>query len=205
MNDSESSWILLARVVRTQGRHGEVLADIFTDFPQTLAHRKQLFLRPPAGHSPATLRDAIVESQWLHKGRVVLKFSQVDSMDQADSLRGFELITPREARTPLKDDAVYISDLLGLTVVDVSGGGTVIAGEITAVDPEGIAPAMLVIRAPDGQELLIPFVRGYLRDFDFAARRLNMELPPGLLEAQAPLTEQERSHSTPSERGEESE
>ena len=72
-----ATWVLLARIVRPQGRHGEVLADIFTDFPEHFAQRKGLFLRPPAG-SQAGLREAKVEAQWLHKGRVVLKFSQVD-------------------------------------------------------------------------------------------------------------------------------
>ena len=37
-------WVMLARVVRPQGRRGEVLADILTDFPESFAGRKRLFL-----------------------------------------------------------------------------------------------------------------------------------------------------------------
>ena len=109
-----AGWVLLARIVRPQGRRGEVLADIFTDFPQHFAERKQLFLRPPAGGRRDTTREARVESHWLHKGRVVLKFSQVDSIAEAETLRGFEVVIPREARLPLVGDAFYISDLLGV-------------------------------------------------------------------------------------------
>ncbi len=192
MTVSQAAWVLLARIVRPQGRRGEVLADIFTDFPQHFAERKRLFLRPPSGARPDTMREATVESHWLHKGRVVLKFSQVDSIAEAETLRGFELVIPREERMPLDGDAVYISDLLGLRVIDVSRGGSEDAGEITDVEPEGAGPAMLVIRTPAGEELLIPFVRAYLRKIDLEAKRMEMELPLGLLAMQAPLTERER-------------
>jgi 16S rRNA processing protein RimM len=187
MTASPASWVVLAHIVRPQGRRGEVLAEIFTDFPQYFPQRKQLFLRPPSGLQAGDMRQAKVESHWLHKGRVVLKFSQVDSIGDAESLRGFDLVIPREDRIPLEEDAVYISDLLGVRVIDVNGGGAAEAGEITDVEPEGAGPAMLVIRTPDGQERVIPFVRAYLRKMDIEARRLEMDLPPGLLALQDPL------------------
>jgi 16S rRNA processing protein RimM len=190
--------VLLARIVRPQGRRGEVLADLFTDFPERFAERKRLLLRPPTGTRPETMREVRVESHWLHKGRVVLKFSQVDSINDAESLRGFDVVIPREERTPLKDDAVYVSDLLGLKVIDVSrGGASEDAGEITDVEPEGAGPAMLVLRTPGGEEVLIPFVRAYLRKIDIEGGTLEMELPAGLLTMQAPLTEEERLAEPP--------
>jgi 16S rRNA processing protein RimM len=184
MTASPETWILLAHIVRPQGRHGEVLADIFTDFPQHFAQREHLFLRPPAESQADAMRSVKVESHWLHKGRVVLKFDQVDSMNEAENLRGFDLVIPREARMPLTGDAVYVSDLLGMRVIDVSRGGLTDAGEVTDVEPEGAGPAMLVIRTQAGEELLIPFVRAYLRKMDIEGRRLEMDLPEGLLAAQ---------------------
>ena len=184
MTVSAESWVLLAHIVRPQGRHGEVLADLFTDFPQHFPQRKRLFLRPPGGRQPDAMREVKVESHWLHKGRVVLKFSQVDSIADAETLRGFDVVVPRAERIPLEDDAVYMSDLLGVRVIDVSRGGATDAGEITDVEPEGAGPAMLVIRTPRGDELLIPFVRAYLRKMDIEGKRLEMDLPQGLLTVQ---------------------
>jgi 16S rRNA processing protein RimM len=196
MTVPHATWVLLARIVRPQGRRGEVLADIFTDFPEHFAERKRLFLRPPMADGLEAMRETMhetrVESHWLHKGRVVLKFAQVDSIADAEILRGFELVIPREERMPLEGDAVYVSDLLGVRVIDVSRGGAADAGEITDVEPEGAGPAMLVIRTPGGDELLIPFVRAYLRKIDLEGKRMEMELPLGLLDMQAPLTEREQ-------------
>ena len=140
-----------------------------------------------AAKGPAdAMREVKVVSHWLHKGRVVLKFAQVDSMAEAENLRGFDLVIPREERMPLSGDAVYVSDLLGVRVIDVSRGGFTDAGEITDVEPEGPGPAMLVIRTLAGEELLIPFVRAYLRKMDIEGKRLEMDLPEGLLAMQAP-------------------
>jgi 16S rRNA processing protein RimM len=107
-------------------------------------------------------------------------------MAEAENLRGFDLVIPREERMPLSGDAVYVSDLLGVRVIDVSRGGSTEAGEITDVEPEGPGPAMLVIRTQAGEELLIPFVRAYLRKMDIEGKRLEMDLPEGLLAVQSP-------------------
>ncbi len=184
MTVSPETWVLLAHIVRPQGRHGEVLADIFTDFPGHFSQRKRLFLRPPATGQTSPMQEVKVVSHWLHKGRVVLKFAQVDSMTEAENLRGFDVVIPREERMPLSGDAVYVSDLLGVRVIDVSRGGFVDAGEITDVEPEGAGPAMLVVRSQAGDEILIPFVRAYLRKMDLEGKRLEMDLPEGLLGVQ---------------------
>jgi 16S rRNA processing protein RimM len=186
MTVSPEPWVLLAHIVRPQGRRGEVLADIFTDFPEHFAQRKRLFLRPPAQDQTGAMQEVKVLSHWLHKGRVVLKLAQVDSMSDAESLRGFDLVIPREERIPLSGDAVYVSDLLGVRVIDVGRGGFLDAGEITDVEPEGPGPAMLVLRSPAGDEVLIPFVRAYLRKIDLEGKRLEMDLPEGLLAVQTP-------------------
>jgi 16S rRNA processing protein RimM len=191
MTASPESWVLLAHIVRPQGRRGEVLADILTDFPERFPQRKRLFLRPPGTGQSLAMREAKVESHWLHKGRVVLKFSEVDSMAEAENLRGFDVVVPREDRVPLEDDAVYMSDLIGVKVIDVSQGGACETGEIFDVEPEGAGPAMLAVRTPQGAEVLIPFVRAYLRRMDIEGKRLEMNLPAGLLTAQEPGNEPE--------------
>ena len=41
---SDADWVILARLVRPQGREGEIAADLLTDFPERFAERKRLFL-----------------------------------------------------------------------------------------------------------------------------------------------------------------
>jgi 16S rRNA processing protein RimM len=185
-NAKAPGWVVLARVVRPQGRQGELLAEILTDFPESFASRKQLFLEPPAGPSPGQIREATLETHWLHKGRVVLKFAGVDSISAAEQLRGFSVVLPRDQRIPLTGDAVYVSDLVGAHVFDLRNGQAEDAGEITDILPEGVGPAMLVVQTQSSGEVLIPFVKAYLKRVDLLAGRVEMELPEGLLTLQGP-------------------
>jgi hypothetical protein len=79
-------------------------------------------------------RPVILEEHWLHKGRVVLKFAGIDSISDAEALRGLDVAIPRAQRAPLEEDAVYIDDLIGCHIIDVSGGTTRDLGPIISVD-----------------------------------------------------------------------
>ena len=72
-------FITIARVAKTQGRHGEVAAELHTDFPEKFAERKKLFALDADGKR----RELRLESHWLHKSYVVLKFAGVESIDTA--------------------------------------------------------------------------------------------------------------------------
>src|SRR5271169_6509626 len=161
---SDVEWAILARLVRPQGRHGEILADLLTDFPERFAERKRLFL-VSSETSRTIVREVALERHWLHKGRVVLKFSGVESINDAELLRGFLVAIPESERAPLSDAAVYISDLIGCEVVDVSSA-PVSVGKVTDVDPES---ALLVVQPDGAGEVLIPFAKAYLADIDVKA------------------------------------
>ena len=199
----------MARLVRTQGRHGELLADILTDFPERFAALREGFLDRPAVKSVAASQDSAaptpirIERSWLHKGRVVLKFAGVDSISAAEGLRGAELLIPAADRVPLEEDAAYIGDLAGCRLVDRSQAGHPTIGTIRDVIRQENTTDLLVVIAPGGEEYWIPFAKAYRARVDLAGRLVEMNLPAGLLEINAPLSEAEkRAHRAAEETGE---
>ena len=91
----------------------------------------------------------------------------------------------------MEPGAAYVSDLEGCTLWDVAAGHSNQVGAITGVQfGAGEAP-LLVVRSGN-KEFLIPFASEYIRAVDLPGRRLEMALPEGLLEADAPLTEEEK-------------
>jgi 16S rRNA processing protein RimM len=185
----EADWVVLARIARPQGRRGEVIAEILTDFPESFRDRKRLFLQAEAGGQPA--REAILEAWRPHQGRAALKFAGIDSIEDAERLRGLLVTVPRAERIPAGENAFYVSDLIGSRVTDLHGGDLRDAGEIIDVLPEGPGPAMLVVRTGTAEPLLIPFAKAYLKRVDLNAKCVEMDLPEGLLAMQAPLTAEE--------------
>jgi 16S rRNA processing protein RimM len=184
----EEPWVLVAHLVRPQGRDGELIAEILTDFPERFSERRHLFLLSSDGK---TSRPIELEDHWLHKGRVVLKFAGVDSISDADALRGLDVAIPRDQRAPLEDDSVYIDDLIGCHIIDIGPANAGDIGAIASVDREITSTPLLVVHpAGKTEELLIPFAKAYLHKIDINEKRIEMSLPEGLLTINANTTKQ---------------
>ena len=186
MSENPEQWVWLARIRRPQGRKGEVFADILTDFPEKFAERRRLWLlsgASGAGFDDPT-RSVELVAHWLHKGGVVLHFSGIDSISAAETLTGQIVAIPRQERAALAEDEVYIGDLIGCMLIDVTGAGEagegdVVVGEIEDVDRTA-GPVPLLVVQGSGGEVLIPFAKSFLRKLDLDARRVEMALPEGL-------------------------
>jgi 16S rRNA processing protein RimM len=183
-------WVWLALIRHTQGRKGEVFAEILTDFPDKFAERRRLWLLVPSdagAHSRANAppREVELMEHWLHKGAVVLRFAGIDSISDAEKLVGLAVAVPREERAALAEDEVYVGDLIGCTLVDVAGAEPVVIGEIEDVDRTAGPVALLIVQGTDGNEVLIPFAKNYLRRVNVADKRVEMALPEGLVDLNA--------------------
>ena len=212
LSDQPGPWALLAHIRRPQGRKGEVFADILTDFPEKFAERRRLWLvredtpgpsesgapgpsksgtwegLPQAGESLEVKKlpvEVHLTNHWLHKGGVVLHFEGVDSISAAESLQGLYAAIPRAQRAPLAEGEAYIGDLVGCVLVDVTHPEPRVVGPIEDVDRSAGPVALLVVRGPHG-ETLIPFAKDYVRRIDLEGRRVEMALPQGLVDLNAP-------------------
>ena len=208
--ESTSRWIVLARILRPQGRKGEVLADLHTDFPERFNQHPRVWLAPPGyaeadfalpqksaaqGGSLAGPEPAEIASHWLpvgrNAGRIVLRFAGVDSIEQAEHLAGKEVIVPLAERLPLEPGAAYISELIGCTLYDRDAALGVVEAVHFPTTPDGSrrleeAAPLLAIAAADGSEILVPFARSWLLELDIAAKTIRMALPEGLADLNRP-------------------
>ena len=185
-------WVWLARIRHTQGRKGEIFADILTDFPEKFAERKRLWLLPDSTAKSARTtaagappREVELVAHWPHKGGIVLHFAGVDSISAAETLKGLIVAIPRAERAALAEDEVYTGDLIGCALMDVAGTEPVTVGEIEGVDRTSGPVALLVVQGAAG-EVLIPFAKSFMRNIDLKAKRVEMALPEGLVELNAP-------------------
>lgn len=125
---------------------------------------------------------------WPHKGHLVLKFIGVDSISEAETLVGCELQVPSEQRAKLEAGWTYISDLAGCVALD----GDREIGRIRDVQfGAGEAPLLIVER--EGKQYQIPYAEAYVQELDLEHKRIVLALPEGMLEINAPLTEEEKA------------
>ena len=176
-------FITLARVVKTQGRRGEVGVELHSDIPDRLHAGLRVF----GLAENAIRRELQIEDAWPHRDLLVLKFAGVDSISDAELLVGSELQVPLGERAELEPGTAYVSDLVGCALFD--GGREV--GVVSDVRfGAGEAP-LLIVGSVKG-ELEIPYAQAFLMRIDLEHKRIEMNLPEGLLDVNAPLTDQEK-------------
>lgn len=173
----------MARVRKTQGRRGEVAVELHSDVPD----RFRVGLRLFALAQDNSRRELQIEELWPHKGDLILKFEGIDSISDAETLIGCELQVPRSERARLEPGWNYVSDLIGCTVFDAGRE----IGKIEDVQfGTGEAPLLIVVV---GSKLCeIPYAEAYLQSVDLEHKQIQMLLPEGMLELNAPLTAEEK-------------
>jgi 16S rRNA processing protein RimM len=185
-------FITLARVVKTQGRRGEVAVEVHSDIPDRLHAGLRVFGLAEGGRR----RELRIENTWPHKDWLVLKFAGVDSISDAEPLVGNELQVPWSERAQLEPGVAYISDLVGCLLVDRERE----VGVISDVR-FGAGEAPLLVVGSGKSELEIPYAQEFLVRVDLGHKRIEMNLPAGLLEVNAPLNEQEKRAQGKGRRG----
>jgi 16S rRNA processing protein RimM len=161
--------VAIGRVVKPQGRKGEVLVEPLSDRPDRFPGLRAAYVPAPDGGS----REVAVESCWPHKGRFVLKLEGVDSIDDAEGYRGLELRIGEEELAVLPPGSYYHHQIKGLRVEDESGRSLGVAADL--METGGESP-VLVVRGAGG-ELLIPLAEDFVRRVDLAAGRMVVAVP----------------------------
>jgi 16S rRNA processing protein RimM len=191
--DTKDEFITLARVVKTQGRHGEVAAEVHSDVPERFVEGMKLFA---LGKTEVARREVEVEGLWPHKGLLVLKFRGVESMSEAEALIGSELQVPRTERAQLERGWNYVSDLVGCLVFD---NGREIGRLEDIQFGAGEAP-LLIVAGVTGAKFDVPFAEAYLEDVDLEKKQVRMRLPEGMLEINHPMTAEEKQQQASKKR-----
>lgn len=160
-------------VARTHGLRGEVVINPATDFPQERFRAGGTLFMARAGSPVAvTIRDA-----WFHRGRPVVSFDGIETLSEAERLRGAELRVPEEALQPLPPDSWYEYELVGCAVRTVGGDEI---GTVAAI--EGPAGAKRLIVGQGGREIDVPLVVEICVSVDADVGMIVINPPDGLLE-----------------------
>jgi 16S rRNA processing protein RimM len=164
-DQSPSQWITVAVLGKTRGIRGEILA-LPLSKPERYQALRQVFLFGGGERYE-------VESAWFHDSSLILKFRGIDSISEAEKLRGAEVRVPLSERVPLEPDEFFQSDLIGCEAVDRRTGDSL--GRVTDWN-EGGGSGLLVLE----NGMMIPFARSICVEIDPAHKRIAVELPEGL-------------------------
>lgn len=167
--------VLVGRVARVHGLRGQIVVNPETDFPDARFRIGSVVYRVATDGEPEPLKIAAVR---FHRGRPIVGFEGVESIDQAEALTGVELRVPVASLEKLPAGAFYHHDLAGCRVQTQSGE---VVGEVDRVEGESSA-SRLVVTTGRGDEVLVPLATDICVSIDVGRKSIVIEPPAGLLE-----------------------
>lgn len=202
MSDTKQRWIAIARVLGPRGNKGEVAVELLTDFPERLSQVRRVYLG--VADSRTEPQPHQVASFWIsqnHRGQGVFHFAGVETISSAEPLRGKVVFLPFEERVTLPTGMYFVTDLAGCSVFDHVEPASAVAsspcsladapsvlGTVTGVEFVGEGQQGTPVLHVDTRqgELLIPLAEDICFRIDTVARRIDVRLPEGLRELNAP-------------------
>ena len=150
----EADSITIGIVLRPHGIRGEVVVEPLSDNETRFSTLEDVRVVLPSGKA----RVLKVSSMFPHKSRLVIQFEGVESIEDADPLRGAELRIPMTALPELPAGSYYHHELRGLDVRVESGASI---GKVTNLWETGATP-VLVIHDANNRETMLPLVDAFI-------------------------------------------
>ena len=164
--------VAVARIVKPRGLKGELVADVLTDFPDRFEGLESVTAVMPDGSH----RDLRIENVWFHSGRVILKFTGIDDVNHAETLRNAEICVTEAEAVVLEEGEFFDWQLEGC-VVETIGGEAL--GKVKELMRTG-GTEILVVTGE--REYLIPFAESICLEVDVENKLIRVDPPEGLLE-----------------------
>ena len=175
--------IVVGKIVATQGLHGEMRVQPFTDFPERLADIPELLAQHPSG------REIILHprSSRMHKNVVILSCREWKSVEDIRPWIDSVLTISNVDASPLPEGVYYVFQILGL---DVYTEDDFHLGSVVDVLSPGAHDIYVVRLTPEAldkrvdlreKELLVPVVDDFIVHTDLETGRMVVRLIPGMM------------------------
>jgi len=172
MEKKERDYLAVGKIVNTHGIRGELRVIPMTSDISRFDYLLYTWIRVDG-----KLKEYRVSKVRYHKQFVLVKLQGVDSMTDAEALKGCELLVDRQNARPLEEDEYFICDLIGMKVYEEDR----LLGELTEVLETG-SNDVYVVTGEDKKEILVPALKQVVTLVDLKNKSMQVKLPEGLLD-----------------------
>lgn len=162
----EPVYLTIGIIGKTHGLKGEALLIVLTDFPERIRKGKYVFLGEK--YVPH-----IIESVRNHSKGLLIKFDNINTIEELEPLRGMNVFVKTKSLPPLPEGEYYHHQLLGMKVLN-EDNQTI--GVLTEILETGANDVYVVIQE-DGKEELIPALKSCLMQVDVTKKQMVVEVP----------------------------
>jgi 16S rRNA processing protein RimM len=160
--------VVVGRITRAHGVHGEVAVLVISEVPERF--------RDGATVWTESGRPLTVSASRLHGDRLLVRFEGLGDREQADALRGTLLVVPESASPKLPEGSWWDHQIVGCAVETDAGRAL---GAVRDVIHTAANDVWSVVDAAE-TETLIPVIADVIVEVDVAGRRIVTREVPGL-------------------------
>ncbi|MHB2150923.1 ribosome maturation factor RimM [Calditrichota bacterium LG25] len=164
---------VVGKVLKPQGINGSVKVEIITSFPEHFMDLKKVYVQKENKKQAYSIEQVRLSNRF-----VFIKFAEVNSIEEAETLRNQYLYITGDELMPLGEDEYYIHDLLGLKVFDEAGTYLGVIKDVLTYTANDV----YVLHTEDGREVLLPAIKSVVKKVDVQAGVMTIHLMEGLFD-----------------------
>lgn len=153
--EGEPLFLVVGKLRRPHGIHGEILMDVLTDFPERLMPGKSVLVGE--AHRPFE----IVHLRG-HEPALLISFEGVETREDAGEFRNQMVYVKADALPELPEGEFYHHELIGLRVEDEAGQELGVLEEVLVTGANDV----YLVRMADEKELLLPAIHDVVLEID---------------------------------------
>ena len=166
-----NKYLELGQIVNVKGLKGEVKVNSFTDDNTKFERIPKVFLK-----RKESLKEYEIENVGYSKNQVIIKFKNVNTVEEAENLRNSYIVVDREIFGELPEGVYYIADLIGLDVYTESNE---YLGKVDDIFSTG-SNDVYVVKDELGKQKLLPGIDEVIKQIDLESGKIIVNLIEGL-------------------------
>ena len=164
----DESTVAVGRITRAHGVQGELAVLVISEVPGRFADGETVWLEDG--------RTLTVESSRPHKDRLLVRFREVQSREQAEALQRALLLVPESLSPELPEGSWWDHRIVGCAIETDTGRALGTVHDVIHTAANDVWSAV----DDEGTETLIPVLRDVILDVDMDAKRIVVREIPGL-------------------------
>ena len=165
-------YLEIGQIVNTNGLKGFVKVNPFTDNIRRFEELEKVYV-----DNNNSIQEFEIETVRYNKNQVMIKFKEIDTIEQAEKLRNCFIKISREDAIVLPEDSYFIVDLIGLNVYTKSSEYLGKIDDVYSTKSNDI----YVVKNEEGKQILLPAIKQVIENIDLIEKKIIVNLIEGLI------------------------
>lgn len=164
---------LIGYVLKPQGLKGEVKVNSVSPYPERFNRLQSVYLQLEDNKRPFSIENVRISGRFVY-----IKFSGINSRNDAEFLRHAEVLIEEKDLIKPAENEYFVHDLIGCKIILENNDVFGVLSDVVQMSSNDV----YVVKKSDGTEVLIPATRDVVKQVDVRQKKIIIHVLEGLLD-----------------------